>query len=177
MKERDTRSSPDEQQRRAEADAMTTLADFEERWKAACVEVQGKQKGLTGHRKPEGRMVRKSVVAKVVARGARVLQYNTMMWEMVRRETREAREQEEDMATQPMKGDMITAFMGRKEIGFPKEIEKPRLVQRRGADRALLKHWMQAQVDDHDERDLVLHSRAPDTWVACIIEIIGGSCL
>ena len=73
---------------------MTTSADFEERWKAACVEVQGKQKGLTGHRRQDSRMVRKSVVAKVVAMGARVLQYNTMMWKMVRQETREAREQD-----------------------------------------------------------------------------------
>ena len=74
---------------------MMTLSDFEERWKAACVEVQGKQKGLTGHRRQDIRMVRKSVVAKVVvARGAMVLQYNTTMWKMVRQETREAMEQE-----------------------------------------------------------------------------------
>ena len=77
------------------------------------MEVQGKQRGLTGHKRQAGRMVRKSVVAKVVARGARVLQYNTTMWEMIRRETREAREQEGDIATQPMQGDTITAFMGR----------------------------------------------------------------
>ena len=58
------------------------------------MEVKGKQKGLTGHRRQDSRMVRKSVVAKVVARGARVLQYNTTMWKMVRQETREAREQD-----------------------------------------------------------------------------------
>ena len=73
---------------------MTTSesADFEERWNAACVEVQGKQKGLTGRRRHASRMVRKSVVAKVVARGARVLQYNTTMWKMIRQETRDMRE-------------------------------------------------------------------------------------
>ena len=65
-----------------------------------------------------------------------------------------------------MKGDTITAFMGRKEIGFPKEIEKPRLVQRRGADMAPPKHWMQEQIEDQEERDLVLHSMAPGTWVS-----------
>ena len=113
--------------------------------------MQGKQKGLTGHRRQDSRMVRKSVVAKVVARGARVLQHNTTMWKMVRRETRETREQDEDRATQPMKGDTITAFLGRKEIGFLKEIEKPRLVQRRGADRAPPKHCTQEQIEDQEE--------------------------
>ena len=149
---------------------MTTSADSEEKRTAACIEVQGKKQGLTGHKtrdkRQEGRMVRKSVVAKVVARGARVMQYNTTTWQMVRKETREAKEREEDMATQSVRGDTTTAFMGRKEIVFPKEIEKPRLVQRRGADRAPSKHWTQEQAEDQEEHDLVLHSRAPDTWVS-----------
>ena len=70
------------------------------------------------------------------------------------------------MVTQPIEGDTITAFTGRKEIGFPKEIEKPRLAQRRGAARPPPKHWPQDQVKDQEERDVVLHSRAPGTWAS-----------
>ena len=36
---------------------------------------------------------------------------------------------------------------------------------RQGPAEALV-HWTQAQVDDQEERDLVLHSRAPGTWVS-----------
>ena len=56
---------------------MTTSADFEKRWKAACVEVQGRERGPTGRTKQDSRMVRQSVVVKVVARGARGLEYTT----------------------------------------------------------------------------------------------------
>ena len=90
------------------------------------------------------------------------------MWKLVRRETREASDQGEGRAEQPLQGDTITAFMGRREIGFPEQVEKPKLVQRRGADMAPPKHWTQEQVEDQEERDLVLHwhSRAPGTWVS-----------
>ena len=65
-----------------------------------------------------------------------------------------------------MQGNTIAAFMGRREIGFPQQVEKPKLVQRRGVDLAPPKHWTQAQVEEQEERDLVLHSRAPGTWVS-----------
>ena len=60
---------------------MPTLADFEKRWKAAChwMEVQGKGNKPTGHVKQEGRLVSQPVVAKVVARGARGLEYDSTM--------------------------------------------------------------------------------------------------
>ena len=105
---------------------MTTSADFEKRWRAACVEVQEKGSKPTGHVKQEGRLVRQSVVAKVVARGARGLEYNSTMWKMIRREIKEASEADDGRVTQSVQGDTISAFMGRREIGFPKQVEKPR---------------------------------------------------
>ena len=85
---------------------------------------------------------------------------------MAQRETREASEQGEGRVTQSVKGDTIAAFMWRREIGFPQKVEKPKLVQRRGADLAPPKHWTQEQVEAQEERDLVLHSRGPGTWVS-----------
>ena len=145
---------------------MTTSAEFEKQWRAACVEVRRQGREPTGRVKQDGRLRRQSVVAKVVARGARELEYNSTMWKMARREGRETRAKEDDRATQSVQGDMITAFMGRKETGLPQQVEKPKLVQRRGADLAPPKHWTQEQVEEQEERDLVLHSRVPGTWVS-----------
>ena len=83
----------------ADEAGMMTSADFEKHWKAACVEVQGRGREPTGHTKQESRLVRQLVVATVVARGARGLEYNTTMWKVVRRETREASEQGEGRVT------------------------------------------------------------------------------
>ena len=128
--------------------------------------MQGKGSEPTGHTKQEGRLVRQSVVAKVVARGARGLEYNITMWKIVRRDGREAIEKDDGRVAQLVQGDTIAAFMGRREIGFPKQVEKPRLVQRRGADLSPPKHWTQEQVEAHEEMDLVLHSRVPGTWLS-----------
>ena len=145
---------------------MMTSADFEQRWKAACVEVQGKGSQPTGHAKQEGRLMRQAVVAKVVARGARKLEYNSTMWKMIRSEARDASETDDGRVMQSVQGNTISAFMGRREIVFPKQVEKPRLVQRRGADLAPPKHWTQEQIEEQEEMDLVLHSRAPGTWLS-----------
>ena len=39
-------------------------------------------------------------------------------------------------------------------------------IQRRGADVEPPKHWGVEQVAMQEEKDLVLHSRAPGTWVS-----------
>ena len=53
------------------------------------------------------------MVAKVVARGARGLEYSTTMWKMIRRDSKEAIEADDGKVTQLMQGDTIAAFMGR----------------------------------------------------------------
>ena len=78
---------------------------------------------------------------------------------------------------QSVQGNTISAFMGRREIGFPKQVDKPRLLQRSVADLAPPKHWTQEQIEEHEERDLVLHNRAPGTWLSyTTCHEGGGSC-
>ena len=63
--------------------------------------------------------MRQAVVAKVVARGARKLECNSTMWKMIRSEAREASKTDGGRVTQSVQGNTISAFMGRREIGFP----------------------------------------------------------
>ena len=86
---------------------------------------------------------------------------------MIRRESKEAIEADDDKVAQSVQGDTISAFMRRREIGFPKQVETPRLVQRRGADLVPPKHWTQEQIEEQEERGLVLQSRAPGNWLSC----------